>query len=164
MPRALPMPADMAPTLIRTDFSDDAGWEALVDDLLTERFIEDISETMAVYVAPLNDRQYETMTMEELLAMVPNYHPPDDAADDFDSGERHFPGEPARPLHAYIVDDVTFGHPERPILAVNFYLTHGKHFRITAEGMAMTEANLSIANLGFNDYMDAAGPDGIVRF
>ena len=60
---------------------------------------------------------------------------------------------------------MTFTHPERPILAVNFYLYHGEHFRLTAASMVPVECNLSIANLGFNDYVGSAemSPDGILR-
>lgn len=166
MPRQLSMPPSTLPALIRTDFSDDAAWNNLVTDLLTERYIEDISDNMAAYVAPIDDRQYEGMTMGELLDMVPNLdYDPSDPDINWDAQPKHFPNEPDRPLHAYIVDARTFANPDRPILAVNFFLDHGQYFRLAAEAMVLVEANLSIGNLDFGGYDGGAEmePDHIYR-
>ena len=59
---------------------------------------------------------------------------------------------------------MTMNHPDRPLLAVSFFLNHGEHFRVADKAMMMTEANLSIANLSSYDYIHSAEPEDRQKF
>ena len=135
-------------------------------------------------VHPISDRQYAGFLAEELLALVPeediDYDGPsvfDAIEDDADVTPRLSDGliegvfsyrEGGRMklgTHVYLVDSLTLSHPERPLLAINLFLDHGQQFRLAAESAALVDVNLSIGNLGFNDFIDTADtqPDSIFR-
>ncbi|GGF36910.1 hypothetical protein GCM10007298_35800 [Williamsia phyllosphaerae] len=97
----------------------------------------------------VDDRRYDGLTPGQLFSLV---------------------GEPP-PYYVYIADRATMTDPEHPILAVDTGPTvdnetnyrRGDTFRLIPSAMATVEANLSIANVDFGDYVDIAGPDGVYR-
>ena len=122
--------------LIRTDFSDDAAWQA----------------TLAAVVARYG-------------IFLGSFHVVDDAANASASKEeivrRLGPGFD----HSYIflVDSVTLAHPERPVLVVDLYDRPLREFRAIPAEVGAIQINLSLANMDFEDFAGAADPDGIFR-
>lgn len=97
----------------------------------------------------VDDRRYDALTIGGLFSLV---------------------GEPP-PYYVYIADREAMTDPEHPILAVDTGPTvdnetnfrRGATFRLIPAATATVEANLSIANVDFADYVDSAGPDGVYR-
>ena len=147
--REIAVPNDLlagpSPLLIRTDFSSDVLWREILEAALAERtFINGDTATVRADLMPVDDERFDALTMQELLDLP---WPEGETAE----GAGYF----------FVVDDETIEDPERPILAVSLG-DRGESFRLTPEAMALTEANLSIGNLSFSDYLDSA-QDGIVR-
>lgn len=124
--------------VVRTDFTDDAAWNALCAT------IQAPVRGFRAYVHCLSDPEYDGRTAEQLRA----------AAGDRDTLNHTF---------IFIVDRVALTHPDHPILVVDFYDEPGRTFRVIPAEMASVENNLSIANMDFADFADYVGPDGIFR-
>jgi hypothetical protein len=122
--------------LLRTDFSDDAAWESLCTA---------IQEPDPVYgfqalVTCISDRDYDGLTVEQLISLVPE--------------DMTF---------LFVADRIALTHPERPILVVDLYHEPGRTFRVIPTSMGAVENNLNLANMDFYELADCAGPDGIFR-
>lgn len=78
--------------VLRTDFSDDAAWEAICGA------IEEPVGEFRAYVAFVNDREFEGVTADRLASLIA-------------------PG--AYRSFVFIVDRLTHSHPDHPILVVD---------------------------------------------
>ncbi|WP_371832763.1 MULTISPECIES: DUF6924 domain-containing protein [Nocardiaceae] len=125
--------------LVRTDFTDDAAWRALLQDAQAVH-----ADAQAV-LTPVDDREFDGWTVDMLLDL------------DVDSG------------YLFVADARTFADPEGPILVLNTDQAEDgdpeepTSFRVIPEQLASVENNLSIANLGFIDYVESADADGVFR-
>lgn len=138
--------------LIRTDFSDDNAWRAVVR-AVTEPQPQAGSDQLvrAFMVEIVEDRsRWEGTTRQGLLELATV------AKDGYQRGDA---------LYAYLADRRTMTEPDYPILAVNLYLDAGLSFRVIASQMAEVDTNLDIANLDFGDFSRAAASaaDGVYR-
>src|SRR5688500_3553675 len=122
--------------VLRTDFSDDLAWERLCANIQ-----KPLGEFQA-YVNFLSDPEYEGITVEELIKIVP---------------------ENSNHTCIFIVDKVAISHPEHPILVVDLYEEPGRAFRVIPSQMCSVENNLSIANMDFYEFADDVDEDGIFR-
>jgi hypothetical protein len=61
-----------------------------------------------------------------------------------------------------VVDSTTISHVERPILCIDLLETLHT-IRVTPDVLWSIENNLSLANMDFADFAEAAGGDGIYR-
>jgi len=122
--------------VLRTDFSDAAAWEALCAAIR-----EPVGEFKA-YVDFVSDPEYDGMTTEQLLALIPH------------SSYRSF---------MFVVDRIALSHPDSPILVVDLYAEPGRIFRVIPSEMWGVENNLSIANMDFAEFADEADSDGVFR-
>ena len=122
--------------VLRTDFSDDAGWESLCAAIQ-----QPVGEFRA-YVDFLSDSQYDGLTPEKLLTLI-------------DPNSNH--------TFIFVVDRTALSHPEHPILVIDLFVELGREFRVIPSEMWGIENNLSIANADFADFADAVDPDGIFR-
>lgn len=140
--------ADTSP-LIRTDFTDDDAWRAIKEQVSAPLVVNNQGSEYTAGVEFVDDRRYDGLTPGRLFSLV---------------------GEPP-PYYVYIADRETMTDPEHPILAVDTGPTvdndtnfrRGDTFRLIPAAMATVEANLSIANVDFVDYVDSASPDGVYR-
>jgi hypothetical protein len=121
--------------LVRTDFSDDPAWLALRAAIL------DPAAEFRAYVDIIDDPRFDGVTPEQAIALLPPYH--------------HF--------FLFLVDPLTLSHPEHPILVVELRAMPGRTFRVTPGLLWAIENNLSIANMDFDEFLNAAAPDGIFR-
>lgn len=62
-----------------------------------------------------------------------------------------------------MVDATTGGSPDHPILVINLGDDPCPSFHSTPAGVQSIENNLSIANMDYMEFADAAGDDGVFR-
>jgi hypothetical protein len=120
---------DYSPFL-RTDFTDDEAWQALLDEVGDD------------WVTVMEDPGHQGLSVAELLALVPD-------------GSRY-------PV-LVVADDVTFSSAERPLLLIDVNEEPGRTFRAVPDAFQSAIGNLSIANLGFDDYLRSLDDSGVYR-
>ncbi|MFG2825414.1 DUF6924 domain-containing protein [Kitasatospora sp. NPDC048365] len=134
---ALPEPEDLTSLILRTDFSSDAAWEvvrAAIDGADEYRH--------ATYV---NDRSFNGVSVQALVDA-------DAVADDDD-----------KLCYLFVADTITMTDEEHPLLAVDLYDEPGRTFRVAPRCYADVSANLTIANMDFAEFADAADASGTFR-
>jgi hypothetical protein len=153
-----------ATPLIRTDFIDDAAWQELVDQASKPVDFDhpdnpDPGEDGYVpYIAPVEDRRYEAMSGPALadIAMAADLMQGYALlADARSMSEAAAGGELTVTyvdLSPYAVEDAKL-----------FDTFPGNSFRCVVTEVASIEANLSIANLDFSDFVDSVDADGVYR-
>jgi hypothetical protein len=129
------IPATENALVLRTDFSDDAAWRSLCAAIR-----EPVGEFQA-YVDCVSDADFDGLTAEQ-LASAPQ------------GSYRSF---------AFILDKVAISSPEHPILVVDLLGDPGRTFRVIPSEIWGVENNLSIANMGFEEFADAVDSDGVFR-
>jgi hypothetical protein len=125
--------------VVRTDFSSDAGWQAVCAAMAKQLGEPDFGDTIEC----LSDPDYDGLTVEQLVG--------------YSSG-----GGDAL-TDVFLVDDVAISQPDYPVLAVDLYEEPGRTFRVVASELWTVGANLSIANMDFSEFADGVGEDGIFR-
>ena len=124
--------------VLRTDFSDPAAWEKICAAIRKPagffRFRANVEF--------LEDRAYESISIESLLKLIPD-----------------------RYNHDFIclVDQDAVRLPEHPILIVDLYQKSGRYFRAVPGEIQGIENNLSIANMDFEEFSGAVDEDGVFR-
>ncbi|WP_189315889.1 DUF6924 domain-containing protein [Streptomyces brasiliensis] len=131
---SLPQPADLTTLVLRTDFADDAAWEAVrkeieaADDKSTATFVSD---------PRFADAGVQAVLDAEAAA----------AEDD-------------KVCEVFLADATTMSDAAHPLLAVDLFDEPGRTFRVPVRWFPEISANLSIANADFADYADAADASG----
>jgi hypothetical protein len=141
----LPMPEDSLYSLVvRTDFTDDAAWSAVRSAIAAPVGLDRVSGDFdfQAHLEFADDRRYEGMTVDQLLARVPE-------------GSHH-------PVF-FVVDHQTLTDPDHPVLAVDLDSEPGRTFRVIPSWMWDVQNNLAISNTDWESYPDAAGEDGVYR-
>ncbi|GHF77534.1 DUF6924 domain-containing protein [Streptomyces griseosporeus] len=133
---ALPQPADLTTLVLRTDFRDDAAWEAL-------RAALDAAGGLSCATC-VSDPRFAGASIAALLA--------EDAA-----------AEDEAVCEVFLADATTLADPEHRLLAVDLYTEPGRTVRIPARWYADMSINLGIANMDFAEFADAADPSGTFR-
>ncbi|WP_246284567.1 DUF6924 domain-containing protein [Gordonia asplenii] len=135
-----------AALFIRTDFSDDDRWRRIA----------------LAAAAPVESGHAEYPTFQAALTCIDNPENEGLAPDQLLARIGDGP-----PMFAFIVDAVTISDPEMPILALDCgdseYREPGRTFRVIPSEVCGIENNLSIANMDFRDFADAADDDGTFR-
>jgi hypothetical protein len=126
--------------VIRTDFSDQAAWEAVCAAILASG---DDGELFAAHVEFVDDPDFDGRTPEQLLALVTD--------------------EIARHGCLFIVDQTTVSSAVQPVLVVDLCDEKGRTLRTIPDALHSIQANLSIGNMYFAEFADAAGDDGVFR-
>jgi hypothetical protein len=126
--------------VIRTDFAHDDEWAELRAAVVAPQ----TAEEFAANVAFVDDRANEGLTPAALLKTVPA---------DADHG------------FAFLADELTLTHPDRPVLVVNLYDGEdaGTTFRVVPAEMWSVQNNLSLANMDWDEFAGGADDDGIFR-
>lgn len=140
MTRALPDTVESL--LIRTDFSDDAGWRATVE-AASQPWDLGGGVITGAHLLVVDDAAFDGLTFVELAEVIDG--PP--------------------PYYVFLADSDTIADPEHSILAVD---TSGDSanfpaFRVHPSQMPSVENNLSLANMDFEDFASAVGADGVFR-
>lgn len=131
-----PLPETQNALVLRTDFSDNSAWEAVCATIR-----EPVGDFRAS-VDFVSDQEYAGLTVEQLLSLLP-------------PGSHH--------SFIFIVDRTALSHSDHPILVVDLYAEPGRTFRVIPSEMWGVENNLSIANMDFEEFAEAADADGVFR-
>ncbi|MDX2563270.1 hypothetical protein PV371_26930 [Streptomyces sp. TX20-6-3] len=130
----LPQPDDLTSLVLRTDFRDEEAWDAVRAALDAAG-----DHPHATYVSELRHAGVE---VPALLA--------EEAAADEDE----------QIVHVFLADAVTMKDPGHPLLAVDLSDEPGRTFRVPTRWFPDISANLSIANMDFAEFADAADGSG----
>jgi len=67
--------------------------------------------------------------------------------------------------HTFIIvaDQMAVSHPNHPLLVLDLYERSGQEFRAIPSQIQSIENNLSVANMDFEEFAEAADEDGIFR-
>jgi hypothetical protein len=135
-----PLPDSPSPLLVRTDFSDAGVWRELCDAVSAP--VPDHGYQFFADMAFLDDPAHDGEDPDRLLAMTTRY------------------------THRFLViaDAATMTGPERPLLVLGLREPdRGRTFRALPSTIQSIENNLTLANMDFREFADAAGPDGVFR-
>jgi hypothetical protein len=132
------LPDTENPLVLRTDFSNNAAWEKITAEL------QEPDEEMGftANVECVDDAAYDRVTTEQILEHVPEGYP-----------------------HAFmfVVDQTTISQPDHPLLILDLIEEPGREFRAIPSTIQSIENNLSIANMGFEEFAENVDADGIFR-
>ena len=122
--------------IIRTDFTDDSKWQSLVETVSEERDFSIFNMTI------LDDHTFDGKSVEELLKMIPEDYP-----------------------HAFlmIADADAINQTDHPIVVVDLLDDRGKQFRAIANCVSAIDSNLSIGNMGFEEFANCVDDAGVHR-
>jgi hypothetical protein len=123
--------------VVRTDFSDEAGWLALRDEMLA-----DSPEGWRAYVDIVDDPGFDGFTAERVIEAV---------TEDYRYG------------FLLIVDAVALDTALQAVLVVDLSDEPGRSFRALPSEVQSIENNLSLANMDFVEFAESVGPDGVFR-
>lgn len=133
---SLPQPADLTSLVLRTDFSDNAAWDAL------KAAIDSFDASGATYVS---DPAYAGVGVQEVVEA-------DAAASDDD-----------KLTYLFLADATTMAGEELLLLAVDLFTEPGRTLRLPPRWYADVSANLTIANADFAEFADATDGSGTFR-
>ncbi|HUR95172.1 MAG TPA: hypothetical protein VMY76_11345 [Gemmatimonadales bacterium] len=131
-----PLSAGRDAPVIRTDFSDQAAWQQLREEIGRP------VDGFFAYVEFVDDPEYRGLDPAGLLALFPPGH------------HQGF---------AFIADGMTMTRPDHPLLVVDLRHAPGREFRAVPSAVQSIENNLSIANMDFEEFAGAVGDDGVFR-
>jgi tetratricopeptide (TPR) repeat protein len=121
---------------LRTDFSDESAWKSLCAG------IQNPDNEFTANVDFISDPQFKDVMAEQLPTHLSEGYP-------FS--------------FAFIIDHTALTKPDHPILVVDLQDEPGRSFRVIVSEMGAVENNLSIANMGFNEFAEVADQAGIFR-
>ena len=124
--------------VIRTDFSDDATWEH-VCKLIQEPQTQD---NFQAYVECISDTTCIGLTPEKVASVLPK------------DSHRTF---------AFLVDTVAIQNREHAVLVVDLAEDPGRSFRVIPSEAWGVQNNLSLANMGFDEFAASVDTDGVFR-
>ena len=132
------IPQTEYPLVLRTDFSNQAAWEAICAEI---RIPVGIFRFRA-NVEFVDDVEFSGITKEQLLGLIPkNYG------------------------HSLIivVDRTAISLPNYPLLIVDLFERSGREFRAIPSQTQSIENNLSIANMDFEEFAESVDERGVFR-
>jgi hypothetical protein len=123
--------------VVRTDFSDDAAWRGVVDEMLAES-----PEGWRAYVTVIDDAAFDGLTPDQVLDAI---------TDDYHFG------------FLLIVDADAIHGDARAVLVVDLFEERGRSFRALLSQVQSVENNLSLANMDFSEFAESVERDGVFR-
>jgi hypothetical protein len=133
-----PLPKTELAQVLRTDFSDEAAWNAIKKAIQTP----EPKYGFLAYVEYVDDREYAGIDLYQLLKLIPA---------DYNHS------------FVFVADQKAILLPDHPLLVVDLYDQPGRSFRVILTEVWAVENNLSIANMDFEDFSGAIDPDGVHR-
>lgn len=133
----LPSPDDLTSLVLRTDFGDEGAWQAV-------RAALDAAGEHS-HATCVSDRRFAGVGVQVLLDE-------EGAAEDDD-----------QVLYLFVADTTTMEDPIHPLLAVDLSDEPGRTFRVPVRWFPDVSANLSISNMDFAEFAEAADASGTFR-
>ena len=121
--------------LLRTDFSDDAAWQAIC------AAIHMPVDGFYASVSFVDDPAYSGLSKAQILDL-------------FAGIDQSF---------VFVADRTAITNPEHPLLVIDLFDEEGQEFRTIPSGVQSIENNLSISNMDFEEFASAADEDGVFR-
>jgi hypothetical protein len=131
------LPETRASLVLRTDFSDSPTWEQISIDIQQPQ----TEDEFQARVECISDPAFTGLTPENAVL--------------FSTGSGR--------TFVFLVDLETISNPEHPVLVVDLNHQPGRTFRVIPSEMWTVENNLSLANMDFYEFADAADKDGVFR-
>jgi hypothetical protein len=128
------------PAVIRTDFYNQEAWDTICG--LIRAPVHDRDNTFYAHVDLVEDVQYRNQPVGELLRVLPHDY-------------KH--------SFLFVVDCDTLSRADFPLLVVDLLELRGRTFRTIPAQVQGIENNLSIANMGFEEFAEAVDQDGVFR-
>jgi hypothetical protein len=122
--------------VVRTDFTDDRGWSAVVAEI---RATTDAANTAVQYI---DNRIYDGLTLTQLIEIEL---------------------ENAELTYVFLVDSTTIADPEHLVLVVDLADHAGWTFRVTPSQLSNIADSLSTATRSFFEFADSVDEDGVFR-
>ena len=122
--------------LIRTDFSNQAAWLATLETVVARHGI--FKGDFHI----VDDPSYAGITKAEIVRRL---------------------GPGFEQTFLFVADSTTLSHPDRPVLVVDLWEGTLNEFRAVPAEVAAIQINLSLANMDFEEFAEAADGDGIFR-
>ena len=132
------LPETPAAPVVRTDFSDQAAWEAIRDEI-QQKTPQGFFKASVTFI---DDRVLEGLSAGRLLTAVPKNY-------------RH--------RFMFVVDSITVATPDHPVLVMDLRARAGTAFRAVSSVCYTIENNLSMANMDFDEFARAAARTGVFR-
>ena len=126
--------------VIRTDFDNQQAWDTICG--LIRAPVHDGDNTFYAYVDFVENVQCRNQSVADLLLAMP-----DDYKHSF----------------LFVVDGAALSRTGFPLLVVDLIESRGRTFRTIPAQVQSIENNLSIANMGFEEFADAVDQDGVFR-
>jgi hypothetical protein len=122
--------------LVRTDFANHAAWNRLIAEA------REPGDMSIFNMEVVDDRANSGMTVEQLMAALPEGYP-----------------------HTFVVvaDCAAISQPDHPLLVVDLVGERGRQFRAVAAVISQIDSNLSIGNMGFEEFAGLADDGGVFR-
>ncbi|QFR97717.1 hypothetical protein GBW32_13310 [Streptomyces tsukubensis] len=133
--RALPLLDHKWDLLVRTDFTDDAAWAALLETVSRPAHT-DPTENFLDQLTVVNDPAFAGATPEQVLAQV-----------------RHTPDKGDLVADVVLIaDSAALNEPGGPVLAVPLADDIGLTFRVAASSVGVMLPNLGLSNMDISDW------------
>lgn len=130
------LPVSDRSLLVRTDFSDEAAWLAMLAVVSTET-----ADGFRAYVDIVDDEHWRDANPDALRNAGPL---------------------PSSAAVRFVCDRTTLSDPEFPTLVVDLWGDHPP-FRCVASELWGPDNNLNLANMDFHEFAGNVGPDGVFR-
>ena len=121
--------------MLRTDFTDDAGWASLCVAIQLPQSDDDFDACVECF----SDPAFSGVTADQLVAL--------------NSGHTFI----------FVVDSMAIADPDHPVLVVDLHDNPGRTFRVVPSEMWGVENNLSLANMDFDDFVNNTDARGVFR-
>lgn len=138
------LPQSDATLLVRTDFSDEAAWEALRSVVTTPQEEDGFLATLHI----VDDPAYRDLTTEQIIELAP------EEADLLIVADKKAMTGSEMPLLAVCVSDEDDDSDTR----LGF-----DELRVVVKHLWSVENNISLANMDWEEFVDAAEEDGVFR-
>lgn len=133
MMKSLPQ-TEGATLLVRTDFSDQERWQAVRTAVTTPNEDDFLADLHIV-----DDSAYRDLTTDQIASLAP-------------------------PESLFVLADrVALTGPGMPLLVVLLSEEDREELRVIAEELPSIENNISLANMDWEEFADAADDDGVFR-
>ena len=124
--------------LIRTDFSDDAAWAQVCQEIQAPQ----TSNQFRAMVECISDPACAGLAPAAVGSVLP------------EGSQRPF---------VFLVDAQAISQPGHPVLVVDLLEQPGRAFRVIPSQAWGIENNIRLANVGFAEFAEMVGPDGVFR-
>ena len=130
------LPASEGSLLVRTDYSDETSWRAMLGVVQVET-----TDGFRAHVEIVDDEQWRDATPDAVRNAIP---------------------ATSKAAVQFVCDRITLSDPEFPLLVLDLWSDHSP-FRCAADELWGPDNNLNLANMDFHEFADHVGSDGIFR-